>query len=143
LQQGRIAELRAQRDLERAFGQTRIVVIDEQLRIAAMKARRRQQQSLLLVGLLIPVAVFIVGLLYSARLGDNQVLWAIAGTTFFMSYAAIVVFAVTSLGTVAEMVQLIRTQFRAAEQTPAEATTTGSNATLSFDELRDRYGQHT
>jgi hypothetical protein len=143
LQQGRIAELRAQRDLERAFGQTRIVVIDEQLRIAAMKARRRQQQSLLLVGLLIPVAVFVVGLLYSARLGDNQVLWAIAGTTFFMSYAAIVVFAVTSLGTVAEMVQLIRTQFRAAEQTPAEPTTTGSNATLSFDELRDRYGQHT
>src|SRR5215211_4724590 len=101
LQQGRIAELRAQRDVERAFGQTRIVVIDEQLRIAAMKARRRQQQSLLLVGLLIPVAVFVVGLLYSARLGDNQVLWAIAGTTFFMSYAAIVVFAVTSLGTVA------------------------------------------
>jgi hypothetical protein len=89
------------------------------------------------------VAVFVVGLLYSARLGDNQVLWAIAGTTFFMSYAAIVVFAVTSLGTVAEMVQLIRAQFRVAEQTPAEATTTGSNATLSFDELHDRYGQHT
>jgi hypothetical protein len=140
LQQARIAELRAQRDLEHTFEQTRIVVVDEQLRIAAMKARRRQQQSLLLVGLLIPAAVFVVGLLYSARTADNQVLWAIAGTIFFMSYIAIIVFAVTSLGTVAEMVQLIRTQFRSVEQTPAEVTTTGSN--LPFDELRDRYGQY-
>jgi hypothetical protein len=69
-----------------------------------------------------------------------MVLWAIAGTTFFMSYAAIVLFAVTSLGTVAEMVQLIRLQFRSAEQTPA-GVATGSSPTLSFDELRDRYGQ--
>jgi hypothetical protein len=140
LQQGRIAELRAQRDLERTFEQTRMVVIDEQLKMAAVKARRRQQQSLLLVCSLIPVAVLVGGLLYSPHPADNLVLWAIAGTTFFMSYAAIVLFAVTSLGTVAEMVQLIRLQFRSAEQTPA-GVTTGSSPTLSFDELRDRYGQ--
>lgn len=140
-QQGRIAELRAQRELERAFEQTRVVVIDEQLRIAAMKARRRQQQSLLLFGLLIPVAVLVAGLLYSERLADNQVLWAIAGTVFFMSYAAIVIFATTSLGAFAEMVQLIRTQFHPAERALAAATTTGSGSTLSFDELRDKFSQ--
>jgi hypothetical protein len=140
LQQGRIGELRAQRDLERSFEQTRMVVIDEQLKIAAAKARRRQQQSLLLVSMLIPVAVFVGGLLYSAHPADNLVLWAIVGTAFFMAYAAIVLFAVTSLGTVAEMVQLIRMQFRPAEPTTA-GVATGSSSTLSIDELRDRYGQ--
>jgi hypothetical protein len=142
VQQGRIAELRAQRELERAFEQRRIVAVDEQLSIAGMKARRRQYQSLLLFGLLIPVAVLVAGLLYSDRLVDNQVLWAIAGTVFFMSYAAIVIFAATSLGAFAEMIQLIRTQFQSAEPTSAAATTTGSGSPLSFDELRDKYIQN-
>jgi len=142
VQQGRIAELRALRELERVFEQRRIVVVDEQLSIAGMKARRRQYQSLLLFGLLIPIAVLVAGLLYSDRLVGNSVLWAIAGTVFFMSYAAIVIFAATSLGAFAEMIQLIRTQFQAAEQTSAAATTTGSSSTLSFDELRDKYSQN-
>jgi hypothetical protein len=141
LQQGRIAELRAQRELERVFEQRRIVVVDEQLRIAGVKARRRQYQSLLLFGLLIPVAALVAGLLYSGRLADNLVLWAIAGTVFFMSYAAIVIFAATSLGALAEMIQLIRTQFQSAEQTSAAVTTTGSSSTLSFDELHHKYNQ--
>jgi hypothetical protein len=141
VQQGRIAELRAQRELERAFEQRRIVVVDEQLSIAGMKARRRQNQSLVLFGLLIPVAVLVAGLLYSERLADNLVLWAIAGTVFFMSYAAIVIFAATSLGAFAEMIQLIRTQFQPAEQTSAAGTASGSSPPLSFDELRDKYSQ--
>jgi hypothetical protein len=140
LQQGRIAELRAQRELEHVFEQRRIVVVDEQLRIAGVKARRRQYQSLLLFGLLIPVAALVAGLLYSGRLADNLVLWAIAGTVFFMSYAAIVIFAATSLGALAEMIQLIRTQFQSAEQTSAAVTTTGSSSTL-FDELHHKYNQ--
>lgn len=140
-QQGRIAELRTQRDLEHAFEQTRKVVIDEQLRLAGMKARRRQHQSLLVFGLLLPVAALVAGLLYSGRLEDNMVLWAVAGTVFFMSYAAIVLFAATSLGAVAEMIQLIRTQFQSAEQASAAVTTTRSTSTLPFDELRDKYGQ--
>jgi hypothetical protein len=140
-QQGRIAELRAQRDLEHAFEQTRKVVVDEQLRLAGMKARRRQHQSLLVFGLLLPVAALVAGLLYSGRLEDNVVLWAVAGTVFFMSYAAIVLFAATSLGAVAEMIQLIRTQFQPAEQTSAAVTTTRSSSILPFDELRDNYGQ--
>jgi hypothetical protein len=140
-QQGRIAELRAQRDLEHAFEQTRRVVIDEQLRLAGMKARRRQQQSLLVFGLLLPVAALVAGLLYSGRLKDNVALWAVAGTVFFMSYAAIVLFAATSLGAVAEMIQLIRTQFQPAEQASAAATTTRAGSILPFDELRDKYGQ--
>jgi hypothetical protein len=142
VQQGRIAELRAQRELERGFEQRRIAVVDEQLSIAGMKARRRQYQSLLLFGLLIPVAVLVAGLLYSDRLVDNLVLWAIAGTVFFMSYAAIVIFAATSLGAFAEMIQLIRTQFQSAEQTSAAVTTTGSSSTLSFDELRNKFSQN-
>jgi hypothetical protein len=142
VQQGRIAELRAQRELVSGFEQRRVVVVDEQLSIAGMKARRRQYQSLLLFGLLIPVAVLVAGLLYSDRLVDNLVLWAIAGTVFFMSYAAIVIFAATSLGAVAEMIQLIRTQFQSAEQSSAAVTTTGSRSTLSFDELRDKYSQN-
>jgi hypothetical protein len=140
VQQGRIGELRAQREFERVFEQRRIVVVDEQLSIAGMKARRRQYQSLLLFGLLIPAAVLVAGLLYSDRLVDNLVLWAIAGTVFFMSYAAIVIFAATSLGAVAEMIQLIRTQFQSAEQT--SVTTTGSSSTFSFDDLRDKYSQN-
>jgi hypothetical protein len=140
-QQGRIAELRAQRDLEHAFEQTRRVVIDEQLRLAGMKARRRQQQSLLVFGLLLPVAALVAGLLYSGRLKDNVALWAVAGTVFFMSYAAIVLFAATSLGAVAEMIQLIRTQFQPAEQASAAATTARAGSILPFDELRDKYGQ--
>jgi hypothetical protein len=140
VQQGRIGELRAQREFERVFEQRRIVVVDEQLSIAGMKARRRQYQSLLLFGLLIPAAVLVAGLLYSDRLVDNLVLWAIAGTVFFMSYAAIVIFAATSLGAVAEMFQLIRTQFQSAEQT--SVTTTGSSSTFSFDDLRDKYSQN-
>ena len=116
------------------------MVVDEQLSMAGTKARRRQYQSLLLFGLLIPVAVLVAGLLYSNRLVDNLVLWAVAGTVFFMSYAAIVIFAATSLGAFAEMIQLIRTQFQAAEQTSAAVTTTGS--TLSFDELREKYSQN-
>jgi hypothetical protein len=142
VQQGRIAELRAQRELERGFEQRRVAVVDEQLSIAGMKARRRQYQSLLLFGLLIPVAVLVAGLLYSDRLVDNLVLWAIAGTVFFMSYAAIVIFAATSLGAFAEMIQLIRTQFQSAEQTSAAVTTTGSSSTLSFDELRSKFSQN-
>jgi hypothetical protein len=142
VQQGRIAELRAQRELERGFEQRRVAVVDEQLSIAGMKARRRQYQSLLLFGLLIPVAVLVAGLLYSDRLVDNLVLWAIAGTVFFMSYAAIVIFAATSLGAFAEMIQLIRTQFQSAEQTSAAVTTTGSSSTLSFDELRNKFSQN-
>jgi hypothetical protein len=142
LQQGRIAELRAQRELERVFEQRRIMVVDEQLSMAGTKARRRQYQSLLLFGLLIPVAVLVAGLLYSNRLVDSLVLWAVAGTVFFMSYAAIVIFAATSLGAFAEMIQLIRTQFQSAEQTSAAATTTGTSSTLSFDELRDKYSQN-
>jgi hypothetical protein len=141
LQQGRIAELRAQRELERVFEQRRIMVVDEQLSMAGTKARRRQYQSLLLFGLLIPVAVLVAGLLYSNRLVDGLVLWAVAGTVFFMSYAAIVIFAATSLGAFAEMIQLIRTQFQSAE-TSAAATTTGTSSTLSFDELRDKYSQN-
>lgn len=140
-QQGRIAELRAQRDLEHAFEQTRIAVIDEQLRLAGMKARRRQHHSLLVFGLLLPVAALVAGLLYSGRLEDNAVLWAVAGTVFFMSYAAIVIFAATSLGAVAEMIQLIRTQFQSAEQASAAVTTTRSSSTLPLDDLRDKYGQ--
>jgi hypothetical protein len=140
-QQGRIAELRTQRDLEHAFEQTRRVVIDEQLRLAGMKARRRQHQSLLVFGLLLPVAALVAGLLYSGRLKDNVSLWAVAGTVFFMSYAAIVVFAATSLGAVAEMIQLIRTQFQPAEQASAAVPTTRSGSILPFDELRDKYGQ--
>ena len=140
-QQGRIAELRAQRDLLHAFEQTRKVVVDEQLRLAGVKARRRQHQSLLVFGLLLPVAALVAGLLYSGRLEDNAVLWAVAGTAFFMSYAAIVLFAATSLGAVAEMIQLIRTQFQSTEQASAAVTTTRSSSTLPFDELRDRYGQ--
>ena len=140
VQQGRIGEMRAQREFERVFEQRRIVVVDEQLSIAGTKARRRQYQSLLLFGLLIPAAVLVAGLLYSDRLVDNMVLWAIAGTVFFMSYAAIVIFAATSLGAVAEMIQLIRTQFQSAEQT--SVTTTGSSSTFSFDELRDNYSQN-
>jgi hypothetical protein len=92
VQQGRIAELRAQRELERVFEQRRIMAVDEQLSMAGTKARRRQYQSLLLFGLLIPVAVLVAGLLYSNRLVDSPVLWAVAGTVFFMSYAAIVIF---------------------------------------------------
>jgi hypothetical protein len=140
-QQGRIAELRAQRDLEHAFEQTRRVVIDEQLRLAGMRARRRQHQSLLVFGLLLPVAALVAGLLYSGRLKDNVALWAVAGTVFFMSYAAIVLFAATSLGAVAEMIQLIRTQFQPAEQASAAVPTTRSGSILPFDELRDKYGQ--
>jgi hypothetical protein len=140
VQQGRIGELRAQREFERVFEQRRIVVVDEQLNIAGMKARRRQHQSLLLFGSLIPAAVLVAGLLYSDRLVDNMVLWAIAGTVFFMSYAAIVIFAATSLGAVAEMIQLIQAQFQSAEQT--SVTTTGSSSTFSFDELRDKYSQN-
>ena len=142
VQQGRIAELRAQRELERVFEQRRILVVDEQLSMAGTKARRRQYQSLLLFGLLIPVAVLVAGLLYSNRLVDSLVLWAVAGTVFFMSYAAIVIFAATSLGAFAEMIQLIRTQFQSAEQTSAAVTTTGTSSTLSFDELRDKYSQN-
>jgi hypothetical protein len=142
VQQGRIAELRAQRELERVFEQRRIAAVDEQLSMAGTKARRRQYQSLLSFGLLIPVAVLVAGLLYSDLLVDNLVLWAIAGTVFFMSYAAIVVFAATSLGAFAEMIQLIRTQFQSAGQTSAAVTTTGSGSTLSFDELRDKYSQN-
>jgi hypothetical protein len=142
VQQGRIAELRAQRELERVFEQRRIAAVDEQLSIAGMKARRRQYQSLLLFGLLIPVAVLVAGLLYSDLLVDNLVLWAVAGTVFFMSYAAIVIFAATSLGAFAEMIQLIRTQFQSAEQTSAAVTTAGSSSTLSFDELHDKYSQN-
>jgi hypothetical protein len=138
VQQGRIAELRAQREFE----QRRILVVDEQLSMAGTKARRRQYQSLLLFGLLIPVAVLVAGLLYSNRLVDSLVLWAVAGTVFFMSYAAIVIFAATSLGAFAEMIQLIRTQFQSAEQTSAAVTTTGTSSTLSFDELRDKYSQN-
>jgi hypothetical protein len=141
VQQGRIAELRAQRELERVFEQRRIMVVDEQLGMAGTKARRRQYQSLLLFGLLIPVAVLVAGLLYSNRLVDSLVLWAVAGTVFFMSYAAIVIFAATSLGAFAEMIQLIRTQFQSAE-TSAAATTTGTSSTLSFDDLRDKYSQN-
>jgi hypothetical protein len=142
VQQGRIAELRAQRELERVFEQRRIAAVDEQLSMAGTKARRRQYQSLLSFGLLIPVAVLVAGLLYSDLLVDNLVLWAVAGTVFFMSYAAIVIFAATSLGAFAEMIQLIRTQFQSAGQTSAAVTTTGPGSTLSFDELRDKYSQN-
>jgi hypothetical protein len=142
VQQGRIAELRAQRELERVFEQRRIAAVDEQLSMAGTKARRRQYQSLLSFGLLIPVAVLVAGLLYSDLLVDNLVLWAIAGTVFFMSYAAIVIFAATSLGAFAEMIQLIRTQFQSAGQTSAAGTTTGPSSMLSFDELRDKYSQN-
>jgi ABC-type multidrug transport system fused ATPase/permease subunit len=141
VQQGRIAELRTQRDLERAFEQTRTVVMDEQLRIAGIKARRRQYQSLLFFGLLIPVAALVAGLLYSGNLADNVALWATAGTVFFMSYAAIIFFAATSLGAFAEMIQLIRMQLQSTEQTSAETTTTGFSSTLSFDDLRDKYSR--
>jgi hypothetical protein len=141
VQQGRIAALGAQRAVERGFEQRRLVVVDEQLSMAGLKARRRQYQSLLFFGLLIPVAVLVAGVLYSDRLVGNLVLWAIAGTVLFMSYAGIVIFAATSLGAVAEMIQLIRTQFQSAEPTPA-AGTTGSSSVLSFDELRDKYSQN-
>jgi hypothetical protein len=140
VQHGRIAELRTQRDLEHAFSQSRIVVVDEQLRIAATKARGRQYLSLLLFGLLIPVAALVAGVLYSGSLADDVALWATAGTVFFMSYAAIIIFAATSLGSLAEMIQLIRMQFQSAEQT-SPVTTTGSSSTLSFDELRNKYSK--
>ena len=142
VQQGRIAELRTQRELERVFEQRRIMAVDEQLNMAGTKARRRQYQSLLLFGLLIPVAVLVAGVLYSNRLEDNLVPWAVAGTVFFMSYAAIVIFAATSLGAFAEMIQLIRTQFQSAEQTSAAVPTTGASSTLSFDEVRDKLNQN-
>jgi len=118
------------------------MAVDEQLSMAGTRARRRQYQSLLLFGLLIPVAVLVAGLLYSNRLVDSWVSWAIAGTVFFMSYAAIVIFAATSLGAFAEMIQLIRTQFQSAEQTSAAVTTTGTSSTLSFDEVRDKLSQN-
>ena len=134
VQRGRFAELRAQRDTERAFEQARMEVVDEQLRIAGTKARGRQYQSLLLLGLLISVAALVAGSVYSGRLADDRVFWAISGTVFFMSCAAIIVFAAAALGAFAEMMQLIRTQFRSAEQP-------GSGSTLSIDELREKYGQ--
>ena len=87
------------------------------------------------------MAALVAGLLYSGRLEDNAVLWAVAGTAFFMSYAAIVLFAATSLGAVAEIIQLIRTQLQSTGQAPAPVTTTRSSSPLPFDELRDRYGQ--
>jgi hypothetical protein len=68
-----------------------------------------------------------------------MVFWAIAGTVFFMSCAAIIVFAATALGAFAEMVQLIRTQFRSVEQ-PSAGAAAGSSSMLSLDELRDKYG---
>ncbi|HXQ56107.1 MAG TPA: hypothetical protein VOA19_09950 [Actinomycetes bacterium] len=138
---GRFAELRAQRDTERAFEQARMEVVDEQLRIAGTKARGRQYQSLLLLGLLISVAALVAGSVYSGRLADNPVFWAIAGTVFFMSCAAIIIFAAAALGAFAEMMQLIRTQFRSVEQPSAQVTTTGSDSTLSIEELRDKYGK--
>jgi hypothetical protein len=141
VQRGRLAELRAQRDTERAFEQARMEVIDEQLRIAGTKARGRQYQSLLLLGLLISVAALVAGSVYSGRLADNPVFWAIAGTAFFMSCAAIIIFAAAALGAFAEIMQLIRTQFRSAEQPLARVTTTGSGSTLSIEELRDKYGK--
>jgi hypothetical protein len=140
VQRGGLAELRAQRDIERAFEQARIEVVDEQLRIAGVKARGRQYQSLLLLALLISVAALIAGSVYSGRLADNLVFWAIAGTVFFMSCAAIIIFAAAALGAFAEMLQLIRTQFRSAEQ-PSARVTTGSGSTLSIEELRDKYGK--
>lgn len=141
VQRGRLAELRAQRDTERAFEQARMEVVDEQLRIAGTKARGRQYQSLLLLGLLISVAALVAGSVYSGRLADDQVFWAISGTVFFMSCAAIIIFAAVALGAFAEMMQLIRTQFRSAEQPSARVTTTGSGSTLSIDELREKYGK--
>jgi hypothetical protein len=141
VQRGRLAELRAQRDVERAFEQARMDVVDEQLKIAGVKARGRQYQSLLLLGLLISVAALVAGSVYSGRLADNLVFWAIAGTVFFMSCAGIVVFAALALGALAEMMQLVRTQFRSAEQPSARVATTGSGSTLSIEELRDRYGK--
>jgi hypothetical protein len=116
-------------------------VVDEQLKIAGVKARGRQYQSLLLLGLLISVAALVAGSVYSGRLADNLVFWAIAGTVFFMSCAGIVVFAALALGALAEMMQLVRTQFRSAEQPSARVATTGSGSTLSIEELRDRYGK--
>lgn len=141
VQRGRLAEMRAQRDVERAFEQARMEVVDEQLRIAGAKARGRQYQSLLLLALLISVAALIAGSVYSGRLADNPVFWAIAGTVFFMSCAAIIIFAAAALGAFAEMMQLIRTQFRSAERPSARVTTTGSGSTLSIEELRDKYGK--
>lgn len=141
VQRGRIAELRAQRDVERTFEQARMEVVDEQLRIAGTKARGRQYQSLLLLGLLISVAALVAGSVYSGRLADDRVFWAIAGTVFFMSCAAIIIFAASALGAFAEMMQLIRTQFRSAERPSARMTTTGSGSTLSIEELRDKYGK--
>jgi hypothetical protein len=141
VQRGRLAELRAQRDLERAVEQARMEVVDEQLRIAGAKARGRQYQSLLLLGLLISVAALVAGSVYSGRLADNLVFWAIAGTVFFMSCAGIVVFAALALGAFAEMMQLVRTQFRSAEQPSARVVATGSGSTLTIEELRDRYGK--
>jgi len=141
VQRGRLAEMRAQRDIERAFEHARMEVVDEQLRIAGTKARGRQYQSLLLLGLLISVAALVAGSVYSGRLADNPVFWAIAGTIFFMSCAAIIIFAAAALGAFAEMMQLIRTQFRSAERPSAQVTTTGSGSTLSIEELRDKYGK--
>jgi hypothetical protein len=141
VQRGRLAELRAQRDIERAFEQARMAVFDEQLRIAGTKARGRQYQSLLLLGLLISVAALVAGSVYSGRLADNPVFWAIAGTVFFMSCAAIIIFAAAALGAFAEMMQLIRTQFRSAEQPSAQVSTIGSGSTLSIEELHDKYGK--
>ena len=141
VQRGRLAEMRAQRNVERAFEQARMEVVDEQLRIAGAKARGRQYQSLLLLGLLISVAALVAGSVYSSHLADNLVFWAIAGTVFFMSCAGIVVFAALALGTLAEMMQLVRTQFRSAEQSSARVVTTGSGSTLSIEELRDKYGK--
>jgi hypothetical protein len=58
-----------------------------------------------------------------------------------MSCAAIIIFAAAALGAFAEMMQLIRTQFRSAERPSARVTTTGSGSTLSIEELRDKYGK--
>jgi hypothetical protein len=141
VQHGRIAELRTQRDVERAFEQARIEVIDEQLRMAGMKARGRQYQSLLLLGLLISLGALVAGSVYSDRLADSQVFWAIAGTVFFMSCAAIIIFAAAALGAFAEMMQLVRTQFRSTGRPSAEVTTADPGSTLSIDEIRNKYGQ--
>jgi hypothetical protein len=140
VQQGHIAEMRAQRDIERAFEQARIEVVDEQLRIAGMKARGRQVQSLLFLGFLISVVAVVAGWMYPARLAANMVFWAIAGTVFFMTCAAIIIFAATALGAFAEMIQLIRTQFRSVGQ-PSAGVAADAGSMLSLDDLRDKFGR--
>jgi hypothetical protein len=104
-----------QRDLAANYMSTiKAEIIEQQFAKVSDKARGREVRSFILLGILLAVAGASV---YAGRLVDAPMFWAVSATIFFMSCVGITIFAAAGLGAAAQMVELIRMQFRSRDAT--------------------------